>query len=297
MTNEVKLVLDRYRTLVDAALEAVLPEVAGPTARLHEAMRYSVLGGGKRIRPALCLASCEAVGAPASAAAPAGAALELVHAYSLVHDDLPCMDDDDLRRGRPTNHRVFGEALAVLAGDGLLTLAFEVLAEAAEPPQESRRLEMIRLLAHGAGLRGMVGGQALDVESEGLEEIDLPTLQFIHTRKTGALVGAACRMGAICGGGNEAQVASLGKFGEKVGLAFQIVDDLLDETGASDALGKSTHKDRSRGKMTYPRLFGMDESRRKAKELGDAAVEIAAEFGSDGRALHDLARHLMERTS
>jgi geranylgeranyl diphosphate synthase type II len=299
VTSEVvdaQAVLARFAPQVAAALERILPEASGPSKRLFEAMRYSVLGAGKRVRPALCLASCEAVGGDVERATPAAAAIELVHTYSLIHDDLPCMDDDDLRRGRPTNHKVYGEAFAVLAGDGLLTLAFEGLADAEGIPPAAR-LEMIHVLAGAAGCRGMVGGQAVDLDSEGPADVDLPTIQFIHTRKTGALFGGACRIGALAGGGGARETALLGRFGEKLGLAFQIADDLLDETGKSEKMGKASGKDRARGKATYPRILGIDESRRRVEELGRIAGDVAAEFGGRGRALAALARFVVERSA
>ena len=207
------------------------------------------------------------------------------------------MDDDDLRRGQPTNHRVYGEAVAVLAGDGLLSLAFEVMAESSDGIPDSARLEMVRILAGCAGPRGMIGGQALDVGSEGMDDVDLPTLQYIHTRKTGALFSAACRIGGIAGGAGERETTMLGKFGEKLGLAFQIVDDLLDETGHAEKLGKAAGKDRSRGKVTYPRILGVEESRRRVSELSREAEEIAAEFSTPGQPLKAIARFIVERTN
>lgn len=286
----------RYAPLISGALESALPEATGPQGRLHEAMRYSVLAGGKRIRSALCLAACEAVGGSAENAAQPAAAIELVHTYSLIHDDLPCMDDDDLRRGQPANHRVFGEAVAVLAGDGLLSLAFEMMAEPSADIPDSSRLQMVRILAGCAGPRGMVGGQALDVDSEGIDDVDLPTLQYIHTRKTGALFSGACRIGGIAGGADERQTTLLGKFGEKLGLAFQIVDDLLDETGHADKLGKAAGKDRPRGKVTYPRILGIEESKRRVFELGRVAAEIAGEFETRGEPLKAIAQFIVERS-
>ncbi len=294
---DAQAVLGKYAPYVTRALERSLPEPTGPSSRLLEAMRYSVFAGGKRLRPALCLAACEAVGGTLESAAAPAAAIELVHTYSLVHDDLPCMDDDDVRRGRPTSHRVYGEALAVLAGDGLLTLAFETLADAASALPESVRLEIVRVLSTGAGAKGMVGGQALDVESEGADDVDLPTLQYSHTRKTGALIGASCRIGALAGGAGERDVAQLGKLGEKLGLAFQIVDDLLDEIGKPETMGKASGKDRARGKATYARILGHEESRRRVRELADAAGEIAAEYGEAGRPLAALVRLVVDRTS
>ena len=288
-------ILEAWAERVRGALDAALPESPGALARLHESMRYSLLAGGKRLRPALCLASCEAVEGDTDAALPLAVAVELVHTYSLIHDDLPCMDDDDLRRGRPTNHVVYGEALAVLAGDGLLTRAFEVVAGCRLP--EEVRLESIRVLAQAAGSRGMVGGQALDLDAEGSEVVDLPTLQYIHTHKTGALISAACRLGGIAGGASPDQIAALAKYGEAIGLAFQIVDDLLDETGDPDRLGKASRKDRERGKATYPGLLGQQESNRRVAELAETAVSVASGFGEAGKSLGLLARFVVDRSN
>ena len=285
--------LEAYAAVLEPALGASLPEPIGQLARLHEAMRYSVMGGGKRIRPAFCFAACEAVGGDLPQAVPAAVALELVHTYSLVHDDLPCMDDDDLRRGRPTNHKVYGDALAVLAGDALLTRAFGVLAEA--DGDSSRRIAQITALAEAAGSLGMVGGQALDLFAEGSEGVDLPTLQYIHTHKTGALFGASCRLGGLAGGVDADGAERLARFGALIGLAFQIADDLLDETGDPAELGKAAGKDRSRGKATYPRLLGLDESRRRMEELDRKAEEIATDFGPRAETLVRLARFVIRR--
>ena len=289
-------VLARYGTLAESAVTRALPASEGVLARLHDAMRYSAESGGKRIRPVFCLAACEAVAGPEAlerAFAPA-AALELVHTYSLIHDDLPCMDDDDLRRGRPSNHRVYGEALAVLAGDALLTRAFEVLAEAPGIPAEAR-LAMVATLARAAGSLGMVGGQALDIAAEGDAGIDARGLEEIHTRKTGALFGAACRLGGLAGGGSPDALGRLQSLGENVGLAFQAADDLLDELGATDRLGKAAGRDRDRGKATYPAVLGMAESRRRVAELAAAAERLAETFGPSGRTLGALVRRVAER--
>lgn len=294
VSDVVDEVLESYSALVEPALEAALPRPVGQLARLHESMRYSVMSGGKRIRPAFCLAACEAVGGLPEAAVPAAVALEFVHSYSLIHDDLPCMDDDDLRRGRPTNHRVYGDAMAVLAGDALLTRAFGVLAES--ELDESRRIRQISVLAAAAGSRGMVGGQALDLDAEGSEDVDLPTLQYIHTHKTGALFAASCRLGALAGGAEDEDVDRVGRFGALVGLAFQIADDLLDETAESSHLGKASKKDRVRGKATYPRLLGLDESRQRMEELDGKAEEIVDGYGTRAQKLLRLARFVVRRT-
>ena len=289
-------VLDRFRPSVDRALARALPMTGGALDRLHESMRYSLEAGGKRIRPVLCFASCEAAGGAgvlARAEAPA-AALELIHTYSLIHDDLPCMDDDDFRRGKPSNHRVFGEALAVLAGDGLLTRAFGILGEA-EEIEPSARVAMVAVLAEAAGSLGMVGGQAADVAAEGAADVDLPTLQFIHTHKTGALFGASCRLGALAAGAEDAAVRRLERLGEKLGLAFQIVDDMLDEAGRTEALGKASGRDRERGKATYPGILGVEESRRRIAQLTEAAGEWAAGFGAAGDSLGAIIRFVAER--
>jgi geranylgeranyl diphosphate synthase type II len=296
IAREAREAMDRYAAAVGRALEEAVPAVTGALGPIHDAMRYSLAAGGKRLRPALCFASCEAVGGSVEAALAPAAALELVHTYSLIHDDLPCMDDDDLRRGRPTSHKVHGEAMAVLAGDGLLTRAFGLLAEDSHAPPD-RQAEMVRILARAAGSHGMVGGQALDLAAEGSVDVDLPTLQYIHTHKTGALIRAACSLGGVAGGGRPDQVAALGRFGEKVGLAFQIVDDILDETGKAEDLGKNAGRDRARGKATYPRLMGLAESRRRVDELEAEALALAAELGEAGRHLAVLAGYVTQRTA
>jgi geranylgeranyl diphosphate synthase type II len=287
----------RFGPAVERALARALPEGgSGARGRLHQAKRNTLDARGKRLRPVLCFASCEAVGGEAAvprAEAPAGA-LELVHTYSLIHDDLPCMDDDDFRRGRPSNHRVYGEALAVLAGDGLLTRAFGVLGEAEDLPAATR-VAMVAVLAEAAGSAGMVGGQAADVEAEGREGVDLPTLQFIHTHKTGALFGAACRLGGLAAGADPDPLRRLGRLGEKLGLMFQIADDLLDETGRSEDLGKTSGRDRARGKATYPRVLGLAESRDAVEQLAGQAAGLAETFGSGGEALGGLVRFVADR--
>ncbi|GJM44871.1 MAG: geranyltranstransferase [Gemmatimonadota bacterium] len=288
-------VLERYRPAVERALLRVVPAPGGPLQRVHDAMAYSLEAGGKRLRPTLCLATCEAVGGAPEQGESAAAALELIHTYSLIHDDLPCMDDDDLRRGRATNHRVFGEALAVLAGDALLTRAFEVLAEDTRLPAEIR-VEMVTALARAAGSLGMVGGQALDLAAEETA-VELSGLREIHSRKTGALFGASCRLGALAGRGPADAVTDLAAFGERIGLAFQIVDDLLDETASAEVLGKAAGKDRDRGKATYPSLLGMEESRRHLDQVFEDAQRMLVRFGSRAEPLAELARFVVERSS
>jgi geranylgeranyl diphosphate synthase type II len=267
-SDQVRADLDRLLPILDAAL--TVPFRAGPAERLGEAVRYSLEAGGKRVRPVLCLLACEAVGGTTDQALPGALALEYVHTYSLIHDDLPAMDDDDLRRGRPTNHKVFGEGHAILAGDALLTEAFGVLAAADLEPV--RRAEALALLAGGAGWRGMAGGQALDLEGEKLENYDLDHLRLIHRLKTGALLSASLEIGAVLGGAAPAERAALRAYGEAIGLAFQIQDDLLDATATDAELGKRAGKDAGRGKITYPSLLGLDGARAALSEATETAL-------------------------
>jgi len=289
----------RARTeLVDAALDRWLPGEELLPSALHRAMRYSVFAGGKRLRPVLVLASGEAVGAAAERLLPAACAMEMIHTYSLIHDDLPAMDDDDFRRGRPTNHKVFGEANAILAGDALLTEAFRLLADPAANRgcDPAAVLRVIETIARCAGSQGMVGGQVVDMESEG-KPVDFATLQYIHTRKTGALFLASIQAGAWLGGGSEAQVAALTRYGETTGLAFQIADDILDIVGDQTALGKDVGSDQARGKVTYPALLGLSEARRHAEELRDLALAAIEPLGPGAEPLRAIARYIVDRTS
>jgi len=278
---------------VDDTLERLLPPDLRPPRRLYEAMRYSLTAPGKRIRPVLLLAACEAVGGDARVALPAAAALEMVHAYSLVHDDLPAMDDDDMRRGRPSNHTVYGEAMAILAGDGLLTTAFEVLgsAQVETTVDAATRLAVLFDLAHAAGPGGMVGGQAADIEARGKGEVELPELEFIHTHKTGALIAAGLRMGARLGGGSEAQIEALTRYGRHIGLAFQIADDILDQAGES---GEGEGPDGNQA--TYPALLGLATSRDHADALVERALMELEPFGTEAAPLRSLARYIVART-
>ncbi|NDY42144.1 polyprenyl synthetase family protein [Dissulfurirhabdus thermomarina] len=293
---DIRAYLERQRDRVEAALADLLPEIDGAGAPVCEAMRYSLTAGGKRIRPILLLAAARAVGAPETPLLPVACALECIHTYSLVHDDLPAMDDDDLRRGRPTCHKRFGEALAILAGDGLLTFAFELLARPSTRREvdPARLLEAIHILAHGAGVSGMVGGQAADVLMEG-REVDASTLAYIHQKKTGALIQAAVRMGAILGGGSEREVLALGEYGRFLGLAFQVVDDLLDVEGDPAVTGKPVGSDARRQKATYPALFGVEQTRRRAAELLDQALAALEGFDEKADPLRAIARFVVER--
>ncbi len=287
------------RSLVEGALEAALPPEEGCPAPLREAMRYSLLAPGKRLRPLLVLLSAEAAGGSDSGALPAACAAEMIHAYSLVHDDLPAMDDDDLRRGQPTCHKKFGEATAILAGDALLTKAFEVLADGYPPATAAG---CCRELAKGSGSAGMVGGQADDLAWEKRTVAGtLEDLEFLHRRKTGALFRASLRMGAWSargersGGPDAALLGALDGYGRCFGLAFQITDDLLDVESSAEQAGKNVRKDAARGKLTYPGLLGADESRRRADRLCREARDYLAPLGPSGKRLADLVQSLADR--
>jgi geranylgeranyl diphosphate synthase type II len=283
---------------VDDALDQWLPDAQLLPHSLHEAMRYSVFAGGKRLRPILMIAACEAVGGSTEQLLPAACAVEMIHTYSLVHDDLPAMDDDDFRRGRPTSHKVYGEATAILAGDALLTEAFHVLAGSASRCGVSADalLRAIGIVARAAGSQGMVGGQVVDMESEG-RPVDLPTLEYIHTHKTGALILAAVQVGALFGGCDEQGFAALTRFGSAAGLAFQVADDILDVVGDQTVLGKCVGSDQSRGKATYPALLGLSEARQRAGELCERAIEALQPLGERSVPLAELARYIVERTA
>jgi geranylgeranyl diphosphate synthase type II len=256
-------------------------------------MRYSLLSGGKRLRPLLCCAASEACGGTARHALPAACAVEMIHAYSLIHDDLPCMDDDDLRRGKPTSHIVFGEGMAVLAGDALLTEAFAVLAQA-KPRARYVASDLVTELAHAAGSRGLIAGQVADLEAEGSKPSE-PALYFIHAAKTGMLLRAALKLGAMCAGATKVQVNALDRFGFALGLAFQIQDDILDATQNAKKLGKTAGKDAAAGKMTFPSLFGLEKSQTLAAQWTAEAIASLKSFGPRGETLRTLAADLLQR--
>ena len=281
---------------VDRALAELTEERRGRVEpRLLEAMDYSLTSPGKRIRPILVLAAAEACGAESAPLVPLACALEMVHAYSLVHDDLPAMDDDDLRRGRPTNHKVFGEAIAILAGDALLTEAFVVLSSsAADSIPADRRLAAIAELSAAAGAVGMVGGQTADILAEGAAA-DLQRIESIHRRKTGALLRAAVRVGALLAGTDVVRLERLSAYGDRLGLAFQVADDLLDELGDRETTGKVTGRDRELGKSTYVSLLGVDASREWLVRLVDEAVGALDSFGAAADPLRDIARAIADR--
>jgi geranylgeranyl diphosphate synthase, type II len=278
--------------LVETALDtAVRP---GYPETIYAAMRYSLLAGGKRLRPILCLASCEAIGGNIELAMPTACALEMIHTMSLIHDDLPAMDDDDYRRGKLTNHKVYGEDIAILAGDGLLAYAFEYIATQTQGVSADRVLKAIAHLARAVGAEGLVGGQVVDLESEG-KDISVETLTYIHNHKTGALLEACVICGAVLAGATEAEIAKLSQFAQKIGLAFQIIDDILDITATQAELGKTAGKDLQAQKATYPRLWGLEESKRQADKLVADAKSILAEFGDRAIPLQALADYITDR--
>jgi geranylgeranyl diphosphate synthase type II len=290
--------LAERRQRVDEALAAVLPPDETPPTSVHRAMRYSVMAGGKRLRPILVIAGAEAVGGKAETVMPAACALELIHTYSLIHDDLPAMDDDDYRRGLLTNHKVFGEAIAILAGDALLTYAFRLIAEnAARVATDAAGVrDVIIEVADAAGTRGMVGGQVVDIESEG-KAVAAETLEYIHLHKTAALIRASLRVGALLAGGRADDLATLGEAGQSLGLAFQIVDDILDVEGTLAELGKSAGSDERKGKATYPALHGIEASRAQARLLIERAKQELAGLGPGAAPLCALADYIFERRS
>ena len=272
----------RVETALDASLGPERPE------SLREAMRYSLLAGGKRLRPILCLAACELAGGDSELAMPTAVALEMIHTMSLIHDDLPAMDNDDLRRGRPTNHKVYGDAVAILAGDALLTRAFEMVALRSPGVPADRLLKVVGELSLVSGAPGLVGGQVVDLECEG-KQVDLETLEYIHLHKTGALLKACVITGALIGGADDAQLESLRTYARGIGLAFQIVDDILDVTASSDVLGKTAGKDLVADKTTYPKLLGLEESRERARVLISEAKSSLDAFKPAGGGLAQAA--------
>lgn len=290
--------LKRWTPILDKTLNEVLPSAQEPPGKLHEAMRYSVLAGGKRLRPVLAICAYEACGRTDSdTILPAAAAIELLHTYSLIHDDLPAMDDDDLRRGKPTNHVVYGEATAILAGDALQTLGGLLLSSYPKGKQWSeRRNRVCRVVFEAMSSRGMAGGQALDLEATGnSHRPSLEELEKIHRMKTGELLRASLTAGAIWANAPPRMEEALIRYGEALGLAFQITDDILDVTADSEELGKTAGKDQSQGKATYPALLGLEESKLRAERLLEEAVEALTTFGSRGDALKDLALFSVRR--
>jgi geranylgeranyl diphosphate synthase, type II len=290
--------LSRKKEIVDKALEKLVPPADAFPPSVHEAMRYSLFAGGKRVRPILALAAAEALGAKTVDLLPIAGSLELIHTYSLIHDDLPAMDNDDYRRGMATCHKVYGEAIAILAGDGLLTMAFEVLSDQwrLKAVPAGRLIAIIKEISTASGVFGMVGGQVVDMESEG-RDIDFPTLEYIHTHKTGALMRASVRTGALYAKAGKRQFTALTHYGEMVGLAFQIADDILDITGKREETGKDVGSDIKKGKKTFPAFYGLEESRRRALEVADKAVASLQGFGRAADPLRELAKYIVTRVN
>lgn len=297
MNNEdFRTYMDTRRSFFETHLATLIGEIQTVPAVLRDAMRYSLLTGGKRIRPLLCMAAAEAVGGTYKAVLPVACALECIHTYSLIHDDLPAMDDDDFRRGKPTCHRVFGEAVAILAGDALLTEAFGILARAAIATSggTTSYLQIIADLAAAAGAPGMVGGQTMDIQAEG-QSLDLATLYEIHAKKTGAMIVAAVTSGARLGGATEGELTALADYGRHVGLAFQMADDILNIVGDREMTGKPTGSDAKRGKVTFPALVGLAEARHQLEQEVRAAAASLTPFDDRADPLRKLATFVMER--
>jgi geranylgeranyl diphosphate synthase type II len=295
MSVDVQRYMAERARAVDAALGRYLPSESDPPATLHKAMRYSVFAGGKRLRPVFVMAGAEAVGGRMDEVMETACAVEMIHTYSLIHDDLPAMDNDDFRRGVPTNHKVFGEAIAILAGDALLTLAFRLLADNFAAGSDAHALRNVLIeIADAAGSAGMVGGQVADIESEG-KRVGAETVDYIHTHKTAALIRASIRAGAMLAGATPSQLVALGVAGGNLGLAFQIMDDILDVTATSEELGKTAGKDQAQQKATYPAVHGLEVSRIHAKALVGEAHAALQSFGPRAEALRALGTFIVER--
>jgi len=296
MSKRIEQYLDEKKSLIEKALQKFMPHASGLAGNVIESMNYSLFAGGKRLRPILCIAGAEAVGGSADDVLAVACALELIHTYSLIHDDLPVMDNDDYRRGKPTNHKVFGEAVALLAGDGLLALSFNLMARLGleRNIEKAVLLQTMDLISTAAGYKGMVGGQTVDISYEG-KDSDPAVVEYIHRHKTGALIAAAVTSGAILAGGSEEEARSLNRYGQQIGLAFQIADDILNIEGDSDILGKGIGSDKKRGKMTYPAVFGITESKRIQEELIDHAIEALKGFDDKADPLRDIARYIIKR--
>lgn len=295
---DIERYLQARKALVDEALGRYLPPDENYPSVIFQAMRYSVFAGGKRLRPILALAAAEAVGAMAQEVLPVACALECIHTYSLIHDDLPALDNDDFRRGNLTNHKVFGEANAILAGDALLTFAFELMTDARHWPDgvPAFMLQVVHEIAYAIGTFGMIGGQVVDLQME-RQEVDLGTLRYIHSHKTGALIRTSVRSGAILGGGAPADVDALSEYGDQIGLAFQIMDDILDVRGDEQLMGKGLRKDEDRQKATYPRLMGLAESEARARAAVAAGIAALDPLGERGMLLSELAQFIISRES
>lgn len=290
---DLKDYLKQQKAAVEQALDSSIA-IARPE-KIYEAMRYSLLAGGKRLRPILCLATCELTGGTAEMAMPTACALEMIHTMSLIHDDLPAMDDDDFRRGKPTNHKVYGEDIAILAGDGLLAYAFEYVATQTKNVAPKNVLQVIACLGRTVGAAGLVGGQVLDLESEGKSDITAETLSFIHTHKTGALLEASVVSGAILANAAAEDITRLSQYARNIGLAFQIIDDILDITATDEQLGKTAGKDLEAQKATYPSLWGLEKSQLKAQELVDSAIAQLSVYEAKAEPLRAIANYIVAR--
>jgi geranylgeranyl diphosphate synthase type II len=296
-TESISNYLSRRAVEVNRCLDDLLPSENTPPEQLHKAMRYSILGGGKRLRPSLVLASGEAMGASTETLLPTACAIEMIHTYSLIHDDLPAMDNDDLRRGRPTCHKAFGEAVAILTGDALLTMAFQVLSANAPNRSPERQIRVIQEFAAAAGSNnGMIGGQMADIENEG-KVVGHDLLEYIHRSKTGALITASVVAGGILAGADDDEVARLRSYGQYIGLAFQIADDILDVTSTSEQLGKTAGKDQAANKATYPAIHGIPASEARARQLVADAVDTVRSLGRETSVLEEIARFIIARSS
>jgi geranylgeranyl diphosphate synthase type II len=295
-SSDIKTEIDKKIQLIDKSLSQCIPGQDEEPSIIHKAMRYSVFAGGKRLRPVLFLAAVEAVGGDTDSLLPVASALELIHTYSLIHDDLPAMDNDDFRRGKPTSHKKFGEAIAVLTGDALLTLAFELLTEVGtgEKISITTLIKVIKEISAAAGSKGMIGGQVVDLQSEN-KPITVDTLKYIHSHKTGALFTACVRSGALLGGGSSEQVSALTIYSDSLGLAFQITDDILDIVGDSEKLGKTAGSDERKKKSTYPAIYGLEKSRLLAKDVVNQAVLSLSMFGQEADILRYVANYLLYR--
>jgi len=293
---EILAYLSESKKLVDECLEKLLPDEGEEPSTIHQAMRYSVFAGGKRVRPILVLASGESLAGDREVLLHLGAGIEMMHTYSLIHDDLPALDNDDLRRGVPTCHKVFGDAIAILAGDALMTRCYQVLADLPRLSDDTR-VRIIREIAAATGtVNGMIGGQVVDLESEG-KPINARLLEYIHYSKTGALLTACIRCGALAAGAEAAELLALTEFGRKIGLVFQIVDDILDITSSSEILGKTAGKDEKVKKATYPAFYGIEASRQKANELVASALHDIRDLGKEAQSLRSIAQFIVSRTA
>jgi geranylgeranyl diphosphate synthase type II len=293
---ELKSYLANKRAVIDKALKLYLPKPEKPAGELFEAMKYSLFAGGKRLRPILCVASSEAVGGNEEDVLPVACALEMIHTYSLIHDDLPAMDNDDMRRGKPTSHKVYGEALAILAGDALLTEAFNLISTLDLNGEKAGEViqKIVALIASAAGPNGMVGGQAVDMAIAG-KQVEASTIEFMHAHKTGALIAASVSSGAILGGASKNQLESLDRYGRKIGLAFQVSDDILDIEGDSEEMGKVVGVDARMGKNTYPSIYGLEKSKEMLRGLIDEAVDSLCQFDIKAEPLRKIAEYIVER--